>query len=79
VFIRRSGSKTTGGKKAFGLLVGGQVWSTLFVSIGFVDAKTGEALAYSQAICVGEYLKDPEKSLTKPVNKSFKKIPKASA
>lgn len=61
LFLHSSGSILTGGKKTFGMLVGGQSNSTAKLHMAFVDAKSGEVLAFTTIIRAGEkFRKDPE-------------------
>lgn len=76
VFIRASGNKNTGGRKAFGLLFGGpgMVFDGLFVSLSFVDAHSGEVLAITSANGAVDFVNKTE-GMAKNIEKSLKKLP----
>ncbi|HEY5838090.1 MAG TPA: hypothetical protein VIT19_03575 [Pyrinomonadaceae bacterium] len=76
VFIRGKGQKQTSGKTAFRLLVGG-VPAYLQVTIGIVDARTGEVLLYTDGVITGDPTAN-EGSLRHAITKSLKKLPGAS-
>src|SRR5260370_13380314 len=62
VFIRGQGQKLTKGKTAFSLLVGG-VPAYLRVTIGFVDARTGDVLVFTAPLTRGAATSPNEKPL----------------
>ncbi len=74
IFIRGSGQKLTKGKTAFTLLVGG-VPPYLQLTIGFVDAHTGEVLVFTTPLTRGDATSPNEKPLRKSIEKSLKKVP----
>ncbi len=74
VFIRGHGQRLTKGKTAFVLLVGG-VWAYLQLTIGIVDAHTGEVLLYTDAVAVGDPTDPSSKRVRKGIEKSLKKLP----
>lgn len=74
VFIRGNGQKLTGGKMAFVLLVGGAP-AYLQLSIGIVDAHTGEVLVYTDPVMRGDATGENEKPLRKAIQGSMKKLP----
>lgn len=74
VFIRGQGQKLTSGKKAFSLLVGGAP-AYLKLTIGIIDARTGEVLLYTDPIYVGDPTTAKDQTLLKPIDKSLKKLP----
>jgi hypothetical protein len=76
VFIRASGNKNTGGRKAFGLLFGGpgMVFDGLFVSLSFVDAHSGEVLAITSANGAVDFVNKTE-GMAENIEKSLKKLP----
>jgi hypothetical protein len=76
VFIRGKGQKQTSGKTAFRLLVGG-VPAYLQVTIGIVDARTGEVLLYTDGVITGDPTAN-EGSLRSAITKSLKKLPGVS-
>jgi hypothetical protein len=75
VFIRGQGQKLTSGKKAFVLLVGGMP-AFLKLQIGFVDARNGEVLLYTEPIFAGDPTTAVDR-LRKALEKGFKKLPAA--
>ncbi len=82
LFLHSSGSILTGGKKAFGMLVGGQSRSLAQLYMAFVDAKSGEVLAFTTIVRAGDKFRDnPEKVYRGVLTKDFQKmrIGKASA
>ena len=75
VFIHAHGSILTGGKKVFGALVAGPSRSTAELWITFVDAKSGEALAFTRLISVGDkFQSDPEGAYRKGLTKELGKM-----
>lgn len=77
VFIRGQGQKLTSGKKTFNVLVGG-VPAYFQMTIGIVDAHTGEVLLYTDPLMRGDATSPDEKPLRKAIEKSLKKLPPAS-
>ena len=73
-FVHGQGSVLTGGKKAFGILVGGASQSTASMRVTFVDAKSGDVLAYTFFFNNGKFTKDSEAAYGKKLGKEFKKI-----
>lgn len=74
VFIHGEGSVLTGGKKAFGALVYGPTKSTATLQITFVDAKSGEVLAYATFLNDGKFEHDSQAAYGKKLGKELKKI-----
>ena len=78
VFIRGQGRVFTKGKTAFSLI---NIFSFDFpftqITVGIVDARTGEVLAFTKPYQVSKVLKDP-KALNKMIEKSLKKLPAAT-
>jgi hypothetical protein len=78
VFIRGEGRVFTKGKTAFSLI---NIFSLDFplaqITIGNVDARSGEVLAFTKPMSTGGAIKD-QKSLNKLIEKSLKKIPAAT-
>lgn len=74
VFIRGQGQKLTSGKKAFTLLVGGMP-AYLKLTIGIIDARSGEVLLYTDPVYVGDPTTAKDQTLLKPIEKSLKKLP----
>src|SRR5690349_11195083 len=75
VFIRGTGRMFTKGKTAFSLI---NIFSMDFpfaqITVGIVDAHSGEVLAFTKPISASKVLKD-QKSLNKMIAKSLKKLP----
>jgi hypothetical protein len=77
VFIRGQGRVFTKGKTAFSLLNPFSFdYPFVFISVGMVDARTGEVLAFTKPVSATKVLKD-SKSLNKLISKSLKKLPAA--
>ena len=75
VFIRGAGRVFTKGKTAFSII---NIFSLDFpfaqITIGIVDARSGEVLAFTKPMSTGGAIKD-QKSLNKLIEKSLKKLP----
>ena len=75
VFIRGTGRMFTKGKTAFSLI---NIFSFDFpfaqITVGIVDARSGEVLAFTKPLSASKVLKDP-KALNKMIRKSLKKLP----
>jgi hypothetical protein len=78
VFIRGAGRVFTKGKTAFSIV---NIFSLDFplaqISIGIVDARSGEVLAFTKPMSTSGSVRD-QKSLNKMIEKSLKKIPAAT-
>jgi hypothetical protein len=78
VFIRGQGRVFTKGKTAFSLI---NIFSFDFpfalITVGIVDARSGEVLAFTKPFSASKVLKDP-KGLKKMIEKSLKKLPAAA-
>ena len=74
VFVHGQGNVLTSGKKAFGTLIGGASRSTAYLRVSFVDAKTGDVLAYSYFLNTGDFETDSEKAYGKKLKKEFEKM-----
>jgi len=75
LFLHSSGSILTGGKKAFGMLVGGQANSSARLYMSFVDAQTGDILAFTTIDRAGDkFRKDPEAVYRGVLTKDFQKM-----
>ena len=78
VFIRGTGKVFTKGKTAFALV---NIFSFEYpyaqFTVGLVDARTGEVLAFTKPLSATKVLKD-KKALTKVIEKSLKKLPAAT-
>jgi hypothetical protein len=78
VFIRGQGRVFTKGKTAFTLLNPFSLdFPFLFITVGMVDAHTGEVMVFTKPVSATKVLKDP-KALNKLITKSLKKLPAAS-
>ncbi len=78
VFIRGQGTKLTKGKQIFSILNPLALsFPFVFITIGVVDAHTGEVLAFAKPVAVGDVIGREQKVLNKPLTKSLKKIPDA--
>jgi hypothetical protein len=78
VFIRGQGRVFTKGKTAFSII---NIFSFDFpfalITVGIVDARSGEVLAFTKPLSASKVLKDP-KALNKMIAKSLKKLPAAA-
>ena len=74
VFIHGEGNVLTGGKKAFGTLVGGASRSSASLRVTFVDAKSGDVLAYTVFVNDGKFEGDSEAAYGKAISKEFTKV-----
>jgi hypothetical protein len=77
VFIRGQGRVFTKDKTAFSLI---NIFSLDFpalITVGIVDAHTGEVLAFTKPVSGSKNLKDP-KALNKMIEKMLKKLPAAT-
>ena len=75
IFIRGQGRVFTKGKTAFTLLNPFSFdFPIVFITIGIVDARTGEVLVFTKPASATKVLKDP-KALNKMIMKSLKKLP----
>lgn len=78
VFIRGAGRVFTKGKTAFSII---NIFSFDFpfalITVGLVDARSGEVLAFTKPLTASKVLKD-QKSLNKMIEKSLKKLPAAT-
>ncbi len=72
LFVRAHGQLSTGGKKAFALLVGGPGAVDIYtVHTVMVDARTGNVLYYARTFSTGNFVKEPDK-MSKPIEGSHK-------
>ena len=78
IFIRGQGRVFTKGKTAFAIV---NIFSLdlpfTMITVGVVDARSGEVLAFTKPMSMSNVLKDP-KALTKMIEKSLKKLPAAA-
>ncbi len=78
VFIRGTGKVFTKGKTAFSLVnIFDFEYPYAQFTVGLVDARTGEVLAFTKPLSATKVLKD-KKALTKVIEKSLKKLPAAT-
>jgi hypothetical protein len=77
LFVRATGKVLTGGKKAFGWLVTGQVWDMVQMQIGVIDSKTGDVLYFAKPIMLKNLAKDPAQTKS-GIEKSFKNFVKVN-
>lgn len=77
VFVTASGQRKSGGKKAFAVLTLNPLIMvpTYFISIGIVDARNGEVLAYGQVVSTSDFSKEDNKKLVEILAKGLKKLP----
>jgi hypothetical protein len=74
VFIRGNGRVFTKGKTAFSLLNPFNLdFPFVLITIGIVDARTGEVLVFTRPVAASQVLKNPE-SLRKLIKKSLSKL-----
>jgi len=78
VFIRGQGRMFTKGKTAFSIV---NIFNFDFpfaqITVGIVDAQSGEILAFTKPMSASKVLKD-KKALAKMIEKSLKKVPAAN-
>jgi len=78
VFIRGQGRMFTKGKTAFSIV---NIFNLDFpfaqITVGIVDAQSGEILAFTKPMSASKVLKD-KKALAKMIEKSLKKVPAAN-
>ena len=78
IFIRGQGRVFTKGKTAFAIV---NIFSLdlpfTMITVGVVDARSGEVLAFTKPMSMSNVLKD-SKALTKMIEKSLKKLPAAA-
>jgi hypothetical protein len=78
IFIRGQGRVFTKGKTAFSILNPFSLdFPFALITIGIVDARSGEVLAFTKPVAASKVLKNP-KSLQKLITKSLKKLPASS-
>jgi hypothetical protein len=78
VFVRGTGRMFTKGKTAFSLI---NIFDLDFpfaqITVGIVDAHSGEVLAFTKPMTASKVLKD-KKALAKMIEQSFKKLPETT-
>lgn len=75
IFIRGQGRVFTKGKTAFSIVnIFNLDFPFTLITVGIVDARSGEVLAFTKPFSASKVLKDP-KALNKMIVKSLKKLP----
>ena len=75
VFIRGAGRVFTKGKTAFSIInIFNLDFPFTLITVGLVDARSGEVLAFTKPFSASKVLKD-QKALNKMIEKSLKKLP----
>ena len=78
VFIRGAGRVFTKGKTAFSIInIFNFDFPFALITVGIVDARSGEVLAFTKPLSASKVLKD-QKALNKMIQKSLKKLPAAT-
>jgi hypothetical protein len=77
VFVRGHGQKLTKGMKTFSILTMSLNLPYLLLTIGVVDAHTGEVLLYADPMAIADATSQNEKPLRQAIEKSLKKLPVA--
>jgi hypothetical protein len=78
VFIRGQGRVFTKGKTAFSIInIFNLDFPFTLITVGIVDARSGEVLAFTKPFSASKVLKD-KKALNKMIEKSLKKLPAAA-
>jgi hypothetical protein len=77
VFVNAAGQRKSGGKKALGwmMLDPSMIFPTYFIRIGIIDARTGDALAYTQVRTTYDFGKQDDKKLVEVLTETLKKLP----
>ena len=75
VFVRGHGQKLTKGMTTFSILTMSLNLPYLALTIGIVDAHTGEVLVYANPVAVADATGQNEKPLRTAIDKSLKKLP----
>jgi hypothetical protein len=78
IFVRGSGNVQTFGKRVVGALMGRGTVSTILISYGVIDAKTGEFLYFDKRELIGVTLgklERPEAAFKKVTEQAFRKVP----
>jgi len=78
VFVRGQGQRLTKGKTAFSILTMSLNFPYLALTIGIVDAHTGEVLVYANPVAIADAMSENEKPLRSSIEKSLKKLPVAT-
>jgi hypothetical protein len=77
VFVDAAGERRTGGKKALGIVTFSPwtIPSSYAISIGIVDARSGDVLAYTLINTGSDICKADDRKLVEIITKSLKKLP----
>ena len=75
VFVRGQGQKLSKGMKTFSILTMSLNLPYLALTIGIVDAHTGELLVYANPVAIADATGQNEKPLRTAIDKSLKKLP----
>jgi hypothetical protein len=77
VFVRGQGQKLTKGMKTFSILTMSLNLPYLLLTIGIVDAHTGEVLLYANPMALADATSQNDKPLSQAIERSLKKLPVA--
>ena len=77
VFVNAAGQRKSGGKKTLGFLMldPSMIYPTYKINIGIIDARTGDALAYTQVTTTYDFGKADDKKLVEVLTGTLKKLP----
>jgi hypothetical protein len=78
VFVRGQGQRLTKGKSTFSILTLSLNFPYLVLTIGVVDAHTGDVLVFATPVAIGDATSPDDKPLRKAIEKSLKKLPLAT-
>jgi hypothetical protein len=75
--VNAAGQRKSGGKKALGwmMLDPSMILPAYFINIGIIDARTGDALAYTQVMTTYDFGKQDDKKLVDILTGILKKLP----
>ena len=74
VFVRGQGQKLTKGKSTFSILTLSLNFPYLMLTIGIVDAHTGDVLLFATPVAIGDVTSPDDRPLRKAIEKSLKKL-----
>lgn len=77
VFVRGKGQRLTKGKTAFSILTMSLNFPYLALTIGIIDAHTGEVLVYANPVAITDATGKSDKALRSAIDKSLQKLPLA--
>ncbi len=77
VFVRGQGQRLTKGKSTLSILTLSLNFPYLMLTIGIVDAHTGDVLVFTTPVALGDATSSDDKPLSKAIEKSLKKLPVA--